>query len=151
MTTDDNEMPEYIGTIKTEYYKAYFGNNQSYYLPVMIDFDKGKKFSFNLWSFLGGLFWQLYRRLYMAMLLFFAFILVESIIQQQVLSDTGMVENGNVLINFILTLIFGVIYGYTGNYFLMRKTKEKIINILEMETDEDIILQNSKRPARETG
>jgi len=145
MIPNDQEIPASISNLKTEYYEAYFGDECSYYLPVMIDFERGKKFTFNGWAFWLGMFWQLYRKLYVMILIFVIAVFVESTIENWAISSMGLNGLSKTLINFITTLIFGTIYGYTGNYFLMRKAHDKIAQVLATETDEELILEKLKK------
>jgi len=145
MTDSDNELPAYTGNLKTVYYQAYFGDHWGYYLPIMLDFERGKKFSFNVWAFFCGMLWQLYRRLYGMMLLFLTIIIIESIFRRWVIQYWNLEGDSLKLINLIVMLIYGTIYGYTGNYFLMRKAQEKITRILATESEEEIILEKLKK------
>lgn len=145
MTLVNNEMPSHIRDIKTEYYQAFFGDKWSYYLPVMIDFERGKKFRFNVWAFFCGIFWQLYRKLYMAMLLFIIVITLELILKNWTISDWDLDRDTIYFIKLIETLVFGIIYGYTGNYFLMQKAQSKIKQVLSSEDDENMILEKLKK------
>ena len=149
MTDVDIEQPANTGTLKTEYCNAYFGDNGSYYLPVMIDFEKGKKFCFNVWAFFFGLLWQLYRKLYTMMLLFITIAIVESIIRKWAIQCWNLEGDSIKLINLIVILIYGTVYGYTGNYFLMRKAQKKIALILTNENDEIIILEKIRKTGSE--
>ena len=145
MTDVDNELPTYTGNLKAEYYQAYFGDQWGYYLPIMIYFESGKKFSFNVWAFFFGMLWQLYRRLYLAILIFIIIVIVESALENWVFSYWSLTKLNTILINFITTIIFGIIYGYTGNYFLMRKLQDKISQILATENDEELILEKIRK------
>jgi len=149
MTPDENEieneMPACICHQKTEYCQAYFGASSNYYLPVMIDFERGNKFSFNVWAFFCGMFWLLYRKLYIAVLLFVITALLKSLIEKWAISYWGLNGEINNLIHLITTLILGIIFGYTGNYFLMRKAQDQIAQVLAAETDEDLILDKLKK------
>ena len=145
MTDVENELPTYTGNLKTEYYQAYFGDHWGYYLPIMIDFERGKKFSLNVWAFFCGMLWQLYRRLYMMMLIFITIAIIESIFRKWVIQYWSLEGETIKLISLIILLIYGTIYGYTGNYFLMRKAQEKITHILTTENDEELILEKLKK------
>ena len=145
MTTDEPEIPAPVGNLKTEYYQAYFGDHFDYYMPVMIDFEQGKKFTFNVWAFFCGLFWQLYRKLYLAILLFIAVIIIETRIGNWAIRYWSLNSDATNLIKLITIIILGIMYGYTGNYFLMRKAQKKIGLILSTENDEGLILEKLKK------
>ena len=145
MTTETNELTEKIGTVDIGYYKAYFGNDSDYYLPIMRDFYHGKKFTFNVWAFLLGLFWQLYRRLYLPILFFIVAIIIQSVIQASIVSYLDMGKLTNTFINLIASVIFALFYGFTGNYFLMQKAHKKTLQILSAKDNEDIILQKLEK------
>jgi len=149
MTDVDLELPKIIGNLKIEYCQAYFGDDSNYYLPVMIDFEKGKKFSFNVWACFMGLFWQLYRRIYTMMFLFITITIIESLIRKWAIQYWSLEGESIKLINLIAILIYGAVYGYTGNYFLMRKAQKKIKLVLSTENDEIIILEKIKKAGTE--
>jgi flagellar biosynthesis protein FlhB len=149
MTDVDNELPTYTGILKAEYFQAYFGDQWGYYLPIMIDLEKGKKFCFNVWAFFFGLFWQLYRKLYTMMFLFITIAIVESIIRKWAIQYWSLEGDSIKLINLIVILIYGTVYGYTGNSFLMRKAQKKIALILSTENDEIIILEKIRKTGSE--
>jgi hypothetical protein len=98
MPVEENEMPLQIGEIKTEYYRSYFGDDSSYYLPIMIDFEKGKKFRFNVWAFFLGLFWQIYHKLYLVLVFVIIFMILELNIKNQILSYLDLDKDVNYLI-----------------------------------------------------
>jgi hypothetical protein len=145
MITETNELTEKIGTVDIEYYRAYFGKDSDYYLPIMRDFYHGKKFTFNVWAFILGLFWQLYRRLYLPILFFITVIIVQSVIQAAIISYLDLSELTRTLMHLIDPLIFALIYGFTGNYFLMRKAHKKTLQILSAKEDEETILQKLEK------
>ena len=149
MTEVNNEIPDCIGNLKTEYYQAYFGDHISYYLPVMMDFERGKRFSFNVWACFMGMLWQLYRRLYTMIFLFITIAIIESLIRKWAIQYWSLEGEFIKLINLIFILIYATIYGYTGNYFLMRKAQKKIALILSRDNDEIIILEKIKKAGSE--
>jgi len=145
MTTGIDELPEKTGDVKIEYYNAYFGVDSYYYIPLMIDFDNGKKFRFNGWAFWGGMFWLIYRRQFKPMLVIFAILLFIEFIKQGIISFFSLSKNIDLVIHYSLTLIFALSMGYLGNYFIMQRAKKKTMEILANNEDEDIILQKLEK------
>ena len=105
----------------------------------MIDFEKGKKFRFNVWAFFLGLFWQLYHKLYLVLVFVIVFMILELNIKNLVLSSLDLDKDVNYLFRLCETIVFGILYGFTGNYFLMQKARSTIKKVLSTETDENRI------------
>ena len=96
-----------------------------------------------------GLFWQLYRRIYTMMFLFITITIIESLIRKWAIQYWSLEGESIKLINLIAILIYGAVYGYTGNYFLMRKAQKEIKLVLSTENDEIIILEKIKKAGTE--
>jgi hypothetical protein len=123
------------------YLRVYFGPRSEYYLKKYKAFHSGKKFSFNISAFFAGLFWFLYRKLYVqaVLLLLLSYILryLVTLFYNVVVVDVEIQR----LINLLLTATFGVICGFLGNYLYVKKSERQIKNALSKTENEDERIQ----------
>jgi len=66
-------------------YEAYFQKSKSYYLNRLDWYLKGQKYSFNLFAFLFGLFWFMYRKMYLEAAVIFLAMIVEGFLESFIL------------------------------------------------------------------
>ncbi|REE02099.1 DUF2628 domain-containing protein [Marinoscillum furvescens] len=126
-----------------EHYKLYFGKKADYYLDVVKDFESGKKVVFNIFSFFFGLFWMLYRKLYIPILVVAILLFVEVIIEQLILTAMNASSGTETLVDRLSMIAWGTLLGLFGNRIYIgqanRKiTKIKSLNLSEEETNKKI-------------
>ncbi len=113
------------------YLKAYFFIQPDYYLDVYKSYKAGEKFNFNIWPFLFGIFWFLYRKLWfeaMIILLIYLFIFFVNI---------GIIESDKEwLINTVINFITATVFGFVGNYFYLKNAEKQINKVLSTTLDE---------------
>ena len=66
-------------------YEDFFQKNNSYYLEQLKYYNNGKKFRFSYAALIFGLFWFLYRKMYLEFFLIFIFYYVETIFENTIL------------------------------------------------------------------
>ncbi len=73
--------------IKEAYLSVYFGKNSDYYLDRWKEYKDGRKISFKPYAFLFGIFWFLYRKMYLIFLLIIVVLIVEGIVEDYILTE----------------------------------------------------------------
>lgn len=141
----EEKKDEEIGEIKIDYFEIYFGKSKDYYLPKLIAFENGKKYSFNIGAFFFGIFWLLYRRLYVHSLIVFLVIFVESSIEKFLLTRLENTKHIQISLTIIWTILLGFVLGYLGNYFYLKHSKKKVENIISSTNDERKKIKKLKR------
>lgn len=148
MTNIDIEKENFIEGIKTEYYESYFGSQSDYYLPRMIDLVNGERQSFNLMSFLFGIFWLLYKKLYIHAILIFVFFIAEGYVESRMLVYHYLSQDSSRLIQLGWTLLASTFLGFTGNRFYLNASQKKIEKIIALATDESERIERLKKKGK---
>ncbi|MCH5600741.1 DUF2628 domain-containing protein [Niabella ginsengisoli] len=108
-----------------ELYETYFQNNKSYYIDKWAKFHAGQKISFNFFAFLLGLFWFMYRKMYIETAVLIIAIIIESGLETIILPND--IEEGSAsLINLVATIAIATAVGFLGNLLYIRKA-DKIV------------------------
>ena len=106
-------------------YEDFFQKSNSYYLEQLKYYDEGKKFRFNYAALIFGLFWFLYRKMYLEFFIIFAFYYVETLFENTVLVKTIGIEQTK-LVNIIVTVIPLIVLGIIGNNLYIKKAKRTV-------------------------
>lgn len=120
-----------------KYFSAFFDRQKDYYLEKYRDHLGGAKFTFNIGAFLGGIFWFLYRKLFLHALFIFFLLMIFNIVEGLIFEALQINSEFQKLEFFLSTLLFAVAYGYSGNYFYLRQAERKVTAIVESTEDED--------------
>ena len=68
-----------------ELYKSFFQKRDDYYLETLDKYNQGKKFTFNYATLIFGIFWFLYRKMYIEVIIIYSFISLESLFENLLL------------------------------------------------------------------
>ncbi|MCC6723153.1 MAG: DUF2628 domain-containing protein [Saprospiraceae bacterium] len=109
-----------------ELYEAFFQKSKSYYLDKLMRFNTGQEYRFNFFAFLFGLFWFVYRKMYVEAFIIIAFIIIEGLVEELVVP-----ESLSKVANIIATLAISTITGFLGNNLYIRKAHRTIIEAKE--------------------
>ena len=118
-------------------FELYFQRNSAYYLDKLEKYKLGKKYSFNLFPFLFGFFWFLYRKMYIQAFFFAVLIIAADYIQQMIGSDAN--GDPNIYINIFSTFLFATITGFIGNTLYVQQAERTIANAKTKFTDQAAI------------
>jgi len=110
---------------KTELYKAFFQKRSNYYLEQLNYYEKGRKFRFSYASFIFGIFWFLYRKMYLEFFIILTVFYVESIFENLVLIKLIGIEQTK-FFSFVVTIIVLITMGIIGNNLYIKKAKKTI-------------------------
>ncbi|MEQ8471779.1 MAG: DUF2628 domain-containing protein [Marinoscillum sp.] len=120
-----------------EHYRLYFGKKATYYLGVVKDYDTGKSLVFNLFAFLFGLFWMLYRKMYSSIFVVVVLLFLEVIVEQIIFNLINASLSTETVINRISLFIWAFIIGSFSNRLYVRQADKKINKILDQNLSEE--------------
>jgi len=124
-------------SMEEKYLEVYFDQQYDWYIERYRDFQTGRIFTFNIGSFLAGLFWFMYRKLYIQMAIIvaslIAFEFVEDVIRQLLMIDPLK----QALIDLGINLVWWIAFGFCGNYLYFKQVERKVARVLASTTDED--------------
>ncbi|WP_294271946.1 DUF2628 domain-containing protein [uncultured Chryseobacterium sp.] len=103
-------------------YGAFFQKQKTYYLEQLNYYEQGKRFRFNYASLIFGIFWFLYRKMYLEFFIIYAFYIIETTFENTILIRLIGYEQTK-LVNFFVTIILLVILGIIGNNLYIKKAK----------------------------
>jgi len=116
--------------IEEKYLVAYFDRQADYYLAKYKAYHAGDKFTFNIGSFFFGLFWFLYRKLFIEFAAIVGILIGSSIVEVLIFAALGLGEDASQAFDILLIFIFNTAYGFIGNYLYIRKADKRISAIL---------------------
>jgi hypothetical protein len=119
-----------------EYYRAYFGTDADYYLNKLAQHRAGNKITFNIGAFFFGVFWMLFRKMYLLALALILALLLQSVLLEQTIHYYNISDGNAVLLNNIATIVWGVLTGFLGNWFYLKQAQTKVQRVLQ-ETDNE--------------
>lgn len=105
----------------SELFENFFQEKKDYYLEKLDFYQHGKKVTFNYTTFIFGLFWFLYRKMYLEAFIIYSFIALESIAEQLLLPQLIGYDN-SLIFNIVSTVMILVIVGFTGNVLYIKKS-----------------------------
>ena len=114
-------------TNEIELYEEFFQKRKSYYLDKWAKLRNGQKFSFNVFAFLFGLFWFMYRKMYIEAIIVFVAIIAESFLEELILTN-NIGQDTRKVISIVGIIVIATIIGFLGNYFYLRKA-DRIIQV----------------------
>lgn len=110
---------------KTELYEAYFQDSSNYYLEQLNYYEKGKKFRFSYSSVIFGLFWFLYRKMYLEFFVIIIIFYAESQFENYILAELIGTEQAE-LFSFAADIILTITLGIIGNNLYLKKAKRTV-------------------------
>ncbi len=131
------ESPESPETDHQEaYYRAYFGVDADYYLRKLAQYRAGTKITFNIGAFFFGIFWMLYRKLYVAGIMVIIALTLESYLLGMAIEYYKISDGNAKLLNNLSTLFWSLLVGFLGNWLYLRQAEAKVNHALEEEDNE---------------
>jgi len=118
---------------RIDVYKAYFGENTTYYANELEKQEQGRKITFNFSAGLFGACWFLYRKMYLeGAVIWILSILLGFIIDYIVASlSTGQAHFNNSLSNFIALVLSFLTWSLLGNYIYIKKARRVVEPFLQ--------------------
>ena len=109
-----------------EDWQNYLGEHADYYIPIWQKIQSGQIIIFNIYSFLFGMFWMLYRKMYRATIIVGIIFTFQIVIEEILRINGGMSEDELNPISWIISLIWWIVLGLYGNYFFYIDAQQKI-------------------------
>ncbi len=130
---------------REKYLVAFFGDAPVYYLKANRALFGGENASFNFPAFLLGLFWFLYRKMYVYAL--GIFVLLFMIDQGILIMGRSMPQykEGLQFFSFFITLAVSIVMGFKGNEIYLGYANRKIHEITTSYPDEGQRLEEIKK------
>lgn len=125
-------------------YEAFFQRNAHYYLEKLEQEKNGRKYTFNIYAFLFGFFWFLYRKMYVAAFLLLSFLLIEGIAESYFLQFVADDMTVNI-ISWGINLIVWTLTGFMANHFYLKKASAVVNKINNEILPEKDVLQYLKK------
>ncbi|OCA70788.1 hypothetical protein BBI01_12670 [Chryseobacterium artocarpi] len=110
---------------QNQLYEDLFQKRNSYYLEKLELYENGKKFTFNYATFIFGLLWFLYRKMYLETIVIFLILYTETAFENFFLTDKIGIEQTK-LVSFIITILSLIVAGFSGNYLYIKRAKRTI-------------------------
>ncbi len=112
-------------TEEIELYETFFQKSKPYYIDIWTKFKTENRFTFNAFAFLFGIFWLMYRKMYLEAIVVLIAIIAVGIFENLILPD-DITQSTEKAINFVVTIAIATVVGFLGNYLYMRKA-DKIV------------------------
>ena len=106
-------------------FEAFFKKSKPYYLDKLTKYRNGQRFSFNVFAFLFGLFWFMYRKMYLEAIVVLVVIVAEGFLESLIVTNNMGQDMGKV-VNIVATIAIGTIVGLSGNYFYLLKARKAV-------------------------
>ncbi|WP_126652359.1 DUF2628 domain-containing protein [Chryseobacterium aureum] len=110
---------------QNQQYEDFFQESSSYYLEKLNLFEKGKKFTFNYAALIFGIFWFLYRKMYLEAIVIYSLFYIESCFESFFLVKIIGTEQTK-LVCYCISIIMLIIIGFCGNLLYFSKAKRTI-------------------------
>lgn len=101
-------------------YEDFFQQSNSYYLEQLDHYQNGRKYRFNYTALLFGIFWFLYRKMYLEFFIIFIILQIEAYVENAILVNLIGTEQTK-LVKLLVTISFLIILGIIGNNLYLRK------------------------------
>src|SRR5438128_9616888 len=105
----------------TALFEEFFQKSKSYYLDKLTKYQSRQKFTFNVFAFLFGIFWFLYRKMYIETIAILVLLILEALFETFILG-----QDADNMINVIITIASATIIALLANYFYIRKAERTI-------------------------
>ena len=128
-TTTDTGIPEH-------YLRAYFGPQANYYISKYRQYREGDRYTFNISCFLAGVFWLLYRKMFIHFVVVVAAMFASGVLEEALpmLFDVDYeVMQG---FSMVMNIAFAIAFGALGNYFYLKKSESTILEVIGSISDE---------------
>lgn len=104
-----------------ELFENFFQEKKDYYLEKLELYRQGIKITFNFTALIFGLFWFLYRKMYLEAAIIYSFIVVESM-GEQIFLPQLIGQDNSFIFSIISTVMIFLIVGFTGNVLYIKKS-----------------------------
>ena len=119
------DRPDHDQDINIKDWNLFIGKEATYYIPKWMNIKSGSMLSFNIAPFILGIFWMLYRKMYLASFIWMVILVISGFIEEEVLIAFGL---GDAIDAFtrISNLFYATFLGLLGNWIYLKSTERKI-------------------------
>ena len=110
-------------------WKIYLGEEANYYIPKWDKIQSGQIISFNIYAFIFGIFWMLYRKMYRTALIVGGFIILQLAAEELLMTKMYMTEEEFKPISWISTLAINTLLALFSNWLFYKEAKRKIADV----------------------
>jgi hypothetical protein len=131
-------------TENNSYYEAFFQKNAAYYLRMLEKQNNGQMFTFNVYAFIFGLLWFLYRKVYTGALWVLALLFAISLIEvsiQEFISDGAT----SYIISWCLSIGTWTATGFFANALYLKKARRVVDKVILSEADSEQSIEILKK------
>lgn len=108
-----------------ELFAAYFQRSSAYYLEQLDRLRAKKRLSFNPYAFFCGIFWFLYRKLYIEFIIIAVLLVTEGQLEAYLYENTDLYEYAT-LISWSITILFCLSYGIFANILYLKRAEKHV-------------------------
>jgi hypothetical protein len=128
-----------------KYLVAFVVESPVFYLKTYRHKLETGEFTFNIPAFFLGMFWFLYRKMYVQAAVIFAIISVIGVVEDLMLVNASANGLASMIVNIVVTLITSLITGFVANNLYIAHAEKKINQITATIKDEESVLKELKK------
>jgi hypothetical protein len=117
-----------------KYLLAFFGRQSDYYIEKYHAFKSGDKYAFNIGSFLAGLFWFFYRKMYLNAFLIITLTIIYDIVEGVIFELLNVSAGFRML---TAAIVYTTLYGFFGNWLYFNYSEKQVARVLARVQDDD--------------
>jgi hypothetical protein len=134
-----------IESDREKYLVAFFGDSPAYYLKANRTLFRGENAPFHFPAFLLGLFWFLYRKMYVYAAGIFVLLFMIDMVIQIIGRSMPQYKEALQFFSFFITLAVSIVMGFKGNGIYLGYANRKIHEITSAYSDEHQRLEALKK------
>ncbi|SDK97125.1 Protein of unknown function [Catalinimonas alkaloidigena] len=124
---------------REEYFRAYFGQSADYYWQKVEEYGDGRTYTFNVFAFVFGLSWMLYRKMYRPMVVLLGLILLSSALESSLWMRLHLSEATIEFIGNAEMVAWAFLMGFLGNNLYLKQAARTIESVTDELDDKEHI------------
>ena len=124
---DDIREEEENNEIKD--WRIYLGEDANYYIPIWEKIQSGQIVTFNIYAFLFGIFWMLYRKMYRTALIVGGIMVIQIMAEELLRINMDMTEEDFKPISWFITLLTSVFFAMFSNWLYFKEAQRRIAEV----------------------
>lgn len=134
---DEEMLP--VDVLAMRNFRTFVGKNDDFYSAKKYEMNSGKFISFNIGAAFFGLFWLLYRKMYIELVLLMAFMLLETIVVGYYVEVQNVGHEVLGYYDLGGRIFYAVLLGFGANYLYIKYCARMIEKISMASTDEEML------------
>ncbi|WP_298547134.1 DUF2628 domain-containing protein [uncultured Aquimarina sp.] len=120
-----------------EHYTSFFMDEDDYYIDVVRSYGNGRRFRFSPYAFFLGVFWLLYRKMYLTVFTLFLLGMAETMFMDLLYENYLISDRTYKTIDIISRILWSAGLGFFGNKFYILEANRKISKVLNKNLSEE--------------